>query len=221
MTNLKTLSLSENVITSLPEQLANLQNLRVLDCRHNRLTEIPAVVYKLVSLTTLYMRFNRIREVDPELGNLVNLTNLSIRENNISQLPGRIQARLRSCLFISFSWNLANEMFSTCPNYLKLFCSGTIGALKSLVTCDCSYNQLEHLPAEIGQCSQLASLYLQHNKLEDLPPEIGQLTQLVQLGLRYSQACRNPGLMESRIPARRNICRQLWSYWQTNHADHC
>ena len=99
LSNLITLSLSENVITWLPEQLANLQNLRVLDCRHNRLTEIPAVVYKLVSLTTLYMRFNRIREVEPALGNLVNLTNLSIRENNISHLPGRIVFR---CYFKNF-----------------------------------------------------------------------------------------------------------------------
>ena len=94
LTNLKTLSLSENVITSLPEQLANLQVLRVLDCRHNRLTEIPAVVYQLTSLTTLYLRFNRIRVVDPELGNLVNLTNLSIRENNISMLPGKSNGNL-------------------------------------------------------------------------------------------------------------------------------
>ncbi len=34
LTSLVTLSLSENVITSLPDQLANLQNLRVLDCRN-------------------------------------------------------------------------------------------------------------------------------------------------------------------------------------------
>jgi Leucine-rich repeat (LRR) protein len=34
LTNLVTLSLSENVITSLPDQLASLQNLRVLDCRN-------------------------------------------------------------------------------------------------------------------------------------------------------------------------------------------
>ncbi len=37
LTNLVTLSLSENVITSLPDQLASLQNLRVLDCRKQTL----------------------------------------------------------------------------------------------------------------------------------------------------------------------------------------
>ena len=44
LVNLVTLSLSENVITSLPAELDQLQHLRVLDCRHNRLTEIPPVV---------------------------------------------------------------------------------------------------------------------------------------------------------------------------------
>ena len=74
-----TCPLSENEITSLPDQLANLQNLRVLDCKRNHLIDIPAVVYSLTFLTTLYLRFNRIQEVEAELGNL---TNLSIRENS-------------------------------------------------------------------------------------------------------------------------------------------
>ena len=115
LSNLITLSLSENVITWLPEQLANLQNLRVLDCRHNRLTEIPAVVYKLVSLTTLYMRFNRIREVEPALGNLVNLTNLSIRENNISHLPGKI---VILSYFIKLNWKLNLIIVKTFQNII-------------------------------------------------------------------------------------------------------
>ena len=79
-----TCPLSENEITSLPDQLANLQNLRVLDCRYNCLINIPAMVYSLTFLTTLYLSFNRIQEVEAELGNLTNLTNLSIRENQIT-----------------------------------------------------------------------------------------------------------------------------------------
>ena len=48
-----------------------------------------------------------------------------------------------------------------------------------------SYNQLEHLPPELGQCVKLNSVDLQHNKLVDLPEEIGQLINLVRLGLRW------------------------------------
>ena len=36
----------------------------------------------------------------------------------------------------------------------------TIGALRSLASLDCSYNQLEHLPAEIGG-EQIEFLYVQ------------------------------------------------------------
>ena len=108
--SLTVLSLSENVLVSLPDTLANLRQLRVLDLRHNRFPEvsnliflssysnfdvvrytkisnfglqIPAVVYTLTSLTTLYLRFNRIREVGAELGNLAKLTILILRENQI------------------------------------------------------------------------------------------------------------------------------------------
>ena len=106
ISSLQTLSLSENVLTSLPDSLANLRQLRVLDLRHNRFPEvrslfpisqkqflilsfslfsqIPPVVYTLTNLTNLYIRFNRIKTVGPEIGNLTKITNLSIRENQIT-----------------------------------------------------------------------------------------------------------------------------------------
>ena len=102
-----------------------------------------------------------------ELGQLTALTSLSIRENQITALPGNLH----------------------CPgvHHYSMSCAGTMGRLQALVTCDCSYNHMEHLPAELGECRQLSSLDLQHNKLLDLPPEIGNLTQLTRLGLRYNQ----------------------------------
>ena len=33
-----------------------------------------------------------------------------------------------------------------------------------------------------------------------------------------NQACRNPGMLKARIPTSCDICRQFWSYLQTNHA---
>ena len=34
--------------------------------------------------------------------------------------------------------------------------------------------------------------------------------------LNSEQACRNPGLLESKITVRCDICRQFWSYLQTH-----
>ena len=45
----------------------------------------------------------------------------------------------------------------------------------SLVTLDVAHNQLEHLPKEIGNCTQITNLDLQHNELLDLPETIGLL----------------------------------------------
>ena len=50
-----------------------------------------------------------------------------------------------------------------------------------------SYNQLEFIPDEIGNCTQLTTLDLQHNKLKNLPESIGNLKQLSRIGLRYNR----------------------------------
>ncbi len=44
--SLTTLSLSENVLTGLPDTLANLRKLRVLDLRHNRFPEVRKTKFK-------------------------------------------------------------------------------------------------------------------------------------------------------------------------------
>lgn len=47
------------------------------------------------------------------------------------------------------------------------------GELCNLITLDVAHNQLEHLPKEIGNCTQITNLDLQHNELLDLPDTIG------------------------------------------------
>jgi leucine-rich repeat protein SHOC2 len=47
-----------------------------------------------------------------------------------------------------------------------------------------SYNMLEWIPDEIGQCFMLSTLDLQHNKLTNLPESIGNLKSLARLGLK-------------------------------------
>lgn len=52
--------------------------------------------------------------------------------------------------------------------------SSTSGELCNLITLDVAHNQLEHLPKEIGNCTQITNLDLQHNELLDLPETIGK-----------------------------------------------
>lgn len=103
------------------------------------------------------------------------------------------------------------------------------GELCNLITLDVAHNQLEHLPKEIGNCTQITNLDLQHNELLDLPETIGQsprrtasfspepikhlknlnlvsllpgnLASINRLGLRYNRL--------SAIPRSLSKCREL------------
>lgn len=64
-----------------------------------------------------------------------------------------------------------------CPprqnNFLIMGVGALSGELCNLITLDVAHNQLEHLPKEIGNCTQITKLDLQHNELLDLPDSIG------------------------------------------------
>jgi len=53
-------------------------------------------------------------------------------------------------------------------------------------------NQLTGLPAEIGQLINLKHLFLYNNKLTSLPPEIGHLTNLVEINLGNNRLTNLP-----------------------------
>ena len=63
---------------------------------------------------------------------------------------------------------------------------------KDIKMLNLSFNNLTHLPAEIGQLTQLTSLFLQNNNLIQLPVEIGQLIQLTTLDLSGNNLTQLP-----------------------------
>lgn len=66
--------------------------------------------------------------------------------------------------------------------YLTIFF--LTGELCNLITLDVAHNQLEHLPTEIGHCTQITNLDLQHNELLDLPETIGKELGIVSIALQ-------------------------------------
>ena len=62
-----------------------------------------------------------------------------------------------------------------------------IAELTNLTTLDLSYNQLNELPAEIAELTNLTTLDLSYNQLNELPAEISQLTNLTTLYLSGNQ----------------------------------
>ena len=120
-----------------------------------------------------------------ELGQLIALTSLSIRENQITALPGNLH----------------------CPGvpHYHMSCAGTIGRLQALVTCDCSYNHMEHLPAELGECRQ------RYNQLHtgNIPATLANCVNLEEFNIENNCVSDLPeGLLSSldKQEGHLNIC---------------
>jgi hypothetical protein len=88
--NLKVLSLSNNRLSKLPDELVLLEQLTELDVSDNLLTELPAQIGRLTSLETLSVEHNRLRELPPSIGQLSSLRELRANDNKLRRLPAEI-----------------------------------------------------------------------------------------------------------------------------------
>ena len=126
-----------------------------------------------------------------ELGQLTALTSLSIRENQITALSGNLH----------------------CPgvHHYSMSCAGTMGRLQALVTCDCSYNHMEHLPAELGECRQ------RYNQLHtgNIPATLANCVNLEEFNIENNCVSNLPeGLLSSldKQEGHLNICAGMVLY---------
>lgn len=84
-TNAEELNLSNNSFTgALPSQVQKLQNLRVLNLSNNKFTGVPAEVGQLADLEILDLSNNMITGLPNEIGNLKNLKVLNLSGNKYS-----------------------------------------------------------------------------------------------------------------------------------------
>lgn len=123
------LLLSENLISSLPDEIGKLASLEYLNCAMNQLTSLPRTIGncnrlihldasdnhltgsnipfeigKLSSLTYLGLQRNSIRRPPPSLGDLIQLKVLDLGFNQIDRLPFEITA-LHNLDFLSVNYN--------------------------------------------------------------------------------------------------------------------
>lgn len=85
-TEIESLDLSENNLTgALQAEVRHLKNLKTLDLSHNAFTGVPAEVGQLSMLETLDLSYNNLTGLPYELGNLKNLKVLNLAGNAYSQ----------------------------------------------------------------------------------------------------------------------------------------
>ena len=86
-TILKSLTLGDNQLTSLPKEIGNLTNLEVLELQRNQLTSLPTEIGNLEKLKTLSLNNNQLTFLPESIGKLTNLESLDISRNQLTSLP--------------------------------------------------------------------------------------------------------------------------------------
>ena len=85
--NLKSLILNNNSLNELPESIGELGNLQVLSLNYNRLTRLPESIGELGNLRELNLVDNQLTELPESIGKLGNLWKLNLNHNQLTELP--------------------------------------------------------------------------------------------------------------------------------------
>jgi internalin A len=87
LTQVETMDLSRNRLSTLPESFGNLVNLSTLLLQGNDLKHLPASVERLHKLKVLYLSGNSLTELPEWIGLLSQLESLDVGWNNLKALP--------------------------------------------------------------------------------------------------------------------------------------
>lgn len=158
--NLRTLQLSNNSLTRLPDSFNKLRNLEELYISNNSLVDLPASLLELNSLRVLDAHANNLRNLPTSLLLGPNLRILNLASNLIASLPGDPNA--------PFSHSLVQ--LTLCDNQLTEECFIVIMKLTTLRILDLGYNIISEIPTGVfSQLPALEELYLSGNRISTLP----------------------------------------------------
>jgi len=149
--SLEILDLSNNQLSSLPDNLADLHHLKILFCSQNLFTEVPTVLARCPKLEMIGFKSNQISHF-PENALPLNTRWLILTDNQISQLPDSIGdlSRLQKCA-------LSGNQIAHIPKH--------IADCQSLELLRISANQLNALPEALLSLPKLSWLAFSGNPL--------------------------------------------------------
>ncbi|XP_039040305.1 plant intracellular Ras-group-related LRR protein 7-like [Hibiscus syriacus] len=94
LVRIEKLSISGNMLLSLPETIDSLRNLSLLNVSNNKLKYLPESVGSCFSLEELQAYDNLIEELPASVCNLVHLKSLCLNNNKVTQIPPNL---LKDC----------------------------------------------------------------------------------------------------------------------------
>ncbi|KAI8489387.1 hypothetical protein Bbelb_328300 [Branchiostoma belcheri] len=207
------LDLSNQGLTSIPEEVFDLTDLESLDVSNNKLTSIPEAVGRLQKLRQLGTSGNKLTSLPQAIADrdstrvcsLSNLGVLSVGENKLSTLPPGVE-KLQKLRQLGINgnqltevppgvWSLSNlellAVVNVSNNKLSTLPPG-VEKLQKLTELYIYDNQLTEVPPGVCSLSNLEVLNVCNNKLSTLPPGVEKLQKLRQLGINGNQLTEVP-----------------------------
>ncbi|KAF2800470.1 hypothetical protein K505DRAFT_331692 [Melanomma pulvis-pyrius CBS 109.77] len=170
--NLETLSISRNLLTELPENIAACYQLRSLDLRSNKFTTIPHAVLQLPSLVSLDMSSNLLQAIPGTICKLESLTTFSVEGNQIQGLPFALGMMPN---LQKFNWKDNPVIFPPKKDLDELWVSSKFRTPYSTIRDLRTYNLKTYLrayPAKISENDARAILGLLPPSLETISAEL-------------------------------------------------
>lgn len=179
----KSLDYSNKKATSVPDdvwEVAMKAGVTSVNLSKNQFTDLPSNLILLEStLKEFNFGFNKLTKLNPDISLFLRLTTLDLRNNGLSDLPRDMES-LQDMREIVLSCN----RFTTLPPSLY--------EMKKLEIIFADNNKITTIDAAgFKNLPMLATLDLQNNNIEQVPPELGNCTQIKSL-LLNGNAFRNP-----------------------------
>lgn len=177
--SLEVLSLANNGLTSLPDNIVSLTQLRELNLMYNKLKYLPQRIGFMCSLQKLGIANNELLSLPATFGALNLIERVDLEHNHLSVLPENLD-NLVSCKML----NANNNKLTRLPR--------CVGRMPSLTSLSASCNALTYIPSQLTTSATLVCLRLNVNQISMLPDRFGDLTQLQELNLDYNRISKLP-----------------------------
>lgn len=148
---LRTLDLSENKFTALPNEIGNFTLLKQLNVSHNRLTSLPGALGALTKLEGLNCSANQISSIPSSLSQLSQLKQVNLSDNQISDFP----------LMLCGLKHL--DMLDLSKNRLTNVPDAAAGLY--VIELNLNQNQITMISEKMAECPRLKTLRLEENCL--------------------------------------------------------